>query len=261
MLGRLPGRLPGHLSGALVFLALAGIWEAVSRLGLVSPLYFPSVTTIAAMFWKLTASGLLPTQAGLTLGRAVAGLGLATAVAVPLGLAMGVSQRFRSLVTPCVEVLRPVPPPAIIPAAMLFLGIGAGMKIFVVFFACFFPILVGAADGARTVPPLFRQTAAAYGVSRLDTLAGVILPAAGPSVAAGFRTAVPMALIVAVLSEMIGATNGIGHYILRMQRTFAIPEMYAGVAMLGLMGLAVNAASQLGLARLLRWHDGRKTDK
>lgn len=247
--------------GLFVFLILAGGWEAVSRAKLVSPLYFPPVTTIAATFARLTASGLLPTQAGLTLGRALAGLALAAGCAVPLGLAMGVSRRVNGLFSPLVEVLRPVPPPAIIPAAMLLLGIGTAMKVFVVFFACFFPILIGTADGARAVPPGLRLSAAAYGLSRFDSLAGVILPAAGPSVAAGLRTALPMALIVAVLSEMIGATSGLGHYILRMQRTFAIPEMYAGVAALGLVGLGCNAAAQWGLARLLPWHNGRKAGR
>jgi len=247
-----------RFSGLLVFAALALLWEACSRARLVSPLYFPPISTIAAMFWKLTVSGVLPTQAGQTLARALAGLALAALVAIPLGLAMGVSRRIAGLLTPTVELLRPVPPPAIIPAAMLFLGIGPAMKLCVIFFACFFPILIGAVDGARDVALDFRLTAAAYGLSRRDTLLGVILPAAGPSVAAGFRTAVPMALIVAVLSEMIGATSGIGHYILRMQRTFAIPEMYAGVAMLGLMGLLVNAAVALVLGRLLRWHEGWK---
>lgn len=247
-----------RVTGLLVLLALAGLWEAVSRAGLVSRLYFPPVSTIAAMFWKLTASGLLPLQAGQTLLRALAGLALAALIAIPLGLAMGVSRRLSGLLSPTVELLRPVPPPAIIPAAMLFLGIGLGMKLFVIVFACFFPILVGAVDGARGVAPGFRLTAAAYGCTRFDTLARVVLPAAGPSVAAGFRTAVPMALIVAVLSEMIGATNGIGHYILRMQRTFAIPEMYAGVSMLGIMGLGVNAVVEGLLGRLLRWHDGWK---
>ncbi|WP_428563235.1 MAG: ABC transporter permease [Solidesulfovibrio sp. DCME] len=247
-----------RFSGLLVALALAVAWEAVSRAKLVSPLYFPPVTVIAATFAKLTVSGLLPAQAALTLGRALAGLALATGCAVPLGLGMGVSRRLRGLLAPLVEVLRPVPPPAIIPAAMLFLGIGEAMKVFVVFFACFFPILVSTADGARAVPPLFRLTAAAYGVSRVDTLARVLLPAAGPSVAAGLRTAVPMGLIVAVLSEMIGATSGLGHYILRMQRTFAIPEMYAGVLALGLLGLGLNAAAQWGLAKLLPWREGPK---
>ena len=105
----------------------------------------------------------------------------------------------------------------------------------------------------------FRLTAAAYGLRRSQLLFGVILPAAGPSLAAGFRTAVPMALIVAVLSEMVGASSGIGHYILRMQRTFAIPEMYAGVAWLGILGMGCNVAVERGLSRLLRWHEGWKS--
>ena len=248
-----------RLSGIVVLCALAGVWECVSRAGLVSKLYFPPVSTIAAVFWELTISGTLPAQAGETFARAVAGLLAALALAGPLGLAMGTSRRLSALLTPAVELVRPVPPPAVIPAAMLLLGIGTGMKLSVIVFACFFPILVGAVDGARHVEPGFRLTAAAYGLRRSQLLFGVILPAAGPSLAAGFRTAVPMALIVAVLSEMVGASSGIGHYILRMQRTFAIPEMYAGVAWLGILGLGGNLAVEHGLSRLLRWHEGWKS--
>jgi NitT/TauT family transport system permease protein len=245
-------------SGLVVLCALALVWEGVSRAGLVSRLYFPPVSGIAATFLEASVSGLLPAQAGETMLRAMAGLFAALAVAGPLGLAMGVSRRLAALLTPAVELLRPVPPPAIIPAAMLLFGIGTGMKLAVIFFACFFPILIGAMDGARNVEPGFRLTAAAYGLGRLALLFGVILPAAGPSVAAGFRSAVPMALIVAVLSEMVGASSGIGHYILRMQRTFAIPEMYAGVAWLGILGLGCNLAVERGLSRLLCWHEGWK---
>ena len=108
-----------RLSGLLVFCALAAAWEVLSRLGVVSRLYFPPVSTIAATFWDLTVSGLLPGQALSTVSRAVAGLLLALAVMAPLGLAMGVSRRLSALLTPTVELLRPVPPPAIIPAAML----------------------------------------------------------------------------------------------------------------------------------------------
>ena len=244
--------------GLLVLCALAVCWEGVSRAGIVSRLYFPPVSVIAATFFEASLSGLLPAQAGETMVRAMAGLLAALAVAGPLGLAMGVSRRLAAVLTPALELLRPVPPPAIIPAAMLLFGIGTGMKLAVIFFACFFPILIGAVDGARNVEPGFRLTGAAYGLSRGALLFGVILPAAGPSVAAGFRSAVPMALIVAVLSEMVGASSGIGHYILRMQRTFAIPEMYAGVAWLGLLGLGCNALVAATLSRILRWHDGWK---
>ncbi len=244
--------------GVLFFLFLAGVWEVVSASGIVSKLYFPRVSTILVTFWELTASGVLPLETFRSFARMGAGYGGAALTMIPLGVLMGVSRRAYSLFDPMIEFFRPLPPPAIIPAVMLFLGIGHGMKIFVIWFACSFPIVLNTADGVRQVPRLFIDTARSFSTGNRRLIARVILPCALPGIMSGLRISLPISLIVAVLSEMIGGTDGVGHFIMHMQRIFNIPEMYAGILMLGLVGYGLNAVF-LGVDRTaLSWYEGWK---
>ena len=242
--------------GALFMLVLALLAEVVSRTELVSPLYFPPVSKIAFAFFRLTESGRLPSEVLRSLIRMGCGWGLTVLLAIPLGLFLGTSPARRRLFEPLVEMLRPIPPPVIVPIAMLFLGIGDAMKIFVVFFASSFPVLTNTMDGVLAVPRTFVDTARSFGSSRAEVVWKVILPAAAPHILSGLRTSIPIALIVAILSEMVGGTDGIGRFILQMQRTFNIPEMYAGMAMLGITGYALNEAFMQLDGRLLDWHEG-----
>ncbi len=245
-------------SGPVFFLSLPLLWEAVSRSGLVSKLYFPTAADIIAVWFSLMADGTLPLALYQTFSRMAAGFFTAACLMIPLGAAIGLSPRLRLLFTPAIELLRPLPPPAIIPAAMLFLGIGSSMKIFVVFFACSFPILINAMEGARRVPRLFTDTGRVFGAGKGRLIWRVILPAASPRIMSGLRVALPIALIVAVLSEMVGSVDGVGHFILHMQRVFSIPQMYAGVVTLGLAGWIINALFMLADRKLLAWYGGWK---
>lgn len=171
---------------------------------------------------------------------------------------MGVSRGAYNLCEPLLELLRPLPPPVIVPVAMLFLGIGNSMKIFTVFFACAFPIVINTIDGVRSLHPVLYDTGRTYGLKRHQLIRKIVLPAAVPQIMAGLRTSLPIALIVVILAEMVGGTDGIGHYILRRQRTFDIPEMYAGIFMLGIVGYCLNRAF-FGIDRVvLGWHKGWK---
>ena len=252
-----PGK-SGRLTGLVVFFSLIGLWELVSRLGLVSRLYFPPATDIILVWLRLTADGVLPLALIQTFSRMALGYFAAAALMIPAGILLGVSPRLRALMSPGVEFLRPLPPPAIIPAAMLFLGIGAAMKIFVIFFACAFPILINSMDGALGVPRLFADTGRTLGAGKTRLFRQVILPAALPGVMSGLRVALPISLIVAVLAEMVGSVDGIGHFIVQMQRVFSIPQMYAGVATLGLAGWFFNALFMKADRKLLAWHCGWK---
>lgn len=249
---------PGRAASLLVFFSLIGLWELLSRLGVVSRLYFPPATDIIVVWLRLMADGVLPLALFQTFSRMACGYFAAAALMIPAGILLGVSPRLRALFGPSIELLRPLPPPAIIPAAMLFLGIGAAMKIFVVFFACSFPILINSLDGARGVPRLFADTGRTLGAGKARLFRQVILPAALPGVMSGLRVALPISLIVAVLSEMVGSVDGIGHFIVQMQRVFSIPQMYAGVATLGLAGWFFNALFMKADRKLLAWHCGWK---
>jgi ABC-type nitrate/sulfonate/bicarbonate transport system permease component len=154
-------------------------------------------------------------------------------------------------------LIRPLPPPAIIPVMMLFLGIGEAMKIIVIAFACSFPILINTMDGVRSVEPTLVDTAKTFGRNRYEIILQVIFPASLHQIFTGLRVALPIALIVDIVSEMVGALNGIGRFILVMQRSFNIPEMYAGVFLVAIVGYGLNSLLRYLNTALIGWHKAK----
>lgn len=236
----------------LIFLAI--LWEIVSRNKLISPLYFPPISKDLVAFYQLMLDGTLPLEVIRSLGRIFGGFFLAVAVMVPLGIVMGLFKPIYNLFEPLTELLRPLPSPAIIPVVMLFLGIGEAMKIIVIAFACSFPILINTMDGVRSVEPTLVDTAKTFGRSRYEIILQVILPASLHQIFTGWRVALPIALIVDIIAEMVGALNGIGRFILLMQRRFDIPEMYAGIFLVAIVGYALNALLRFMNKSLIGWH-------
>lgn len=196
-----------------------------------------------------------------TFERMACGFVLAAFFMIPLGILMGLHPVARNVFLPMIEFFRPLPPPAIIPAVMMFLGIGFASKVFVIFFACSFPILLNTMDGVRSVHPVFIQTGRSFGLCGLALIRRVILPASQPQILSGLRISLPIALIVAILSEMVGSNDGIGHFILKMERTFNIPEMYAGTFMIGIIGYTVNKIFVHFDRTILAWNLGWKTGR
>jgi NitT/TauT family transport system permease protein len=239
--------------GFLLFAALLLGWELSSALGLVDPVSVPRVSAILGSWLETLQNGQLLRQLLPSLGRIFAGFGLAVVVAVPLGLLMGTVSLFYRLLEPLTEFIRPIPAAAYIPVAILFLGIGNGMKVFVVFLACLFPILLNTYGGVRGVDQVLIDTGRTFGVSRLRALRQIVFPAALPSILTGMRISLGISLIVAVVSEMIAGNSGIGYFILDMQRIFRVPEMFAGIFTLGLLGFLINFAFLKLEQHLLRW--------
>ena len=169
---------------------------------------------------------------------------------------MGVWRWFFLLVEPLVEFLRPIPSPAYLPMAILFLGIDDGMKIFMVAFAAFFPILLNTVSGVRSVDPVLLETAKTFGYGRWQIISKVLLPAAASFILTGMRISLAIALIVTVIAEMVAGNSGIGFYVLNAQRSFLVPEMYAGVIALAFVGFGLNKIFVLVEHALLRWQRG-----
>jgi ABC-type nitrate/sulfonate/bicarbonate transport system permease component len=242
-------RWPGFLLVALLLVC----WEVGSATEFFDPVSLPPVSVVFAAWWNSIANGNLATALGPSLWRIFAGFGLAVLVGVPLGLLMGTVGFFYRLLEPLTEFIRPIPSAAYIPVAILFLGIGDEMKIFVIFLACLFPILLNTFGGVRNIDQVLMDTGRTFGVSRLEALRQIVLPACLPSVLTGMRISVGLALIVSVVAEMISGNSGIGYFILNNQRIFRVPEMFAGIFTLGLLGFLVNLAFLQAEAHLLRW--------
>jgi ABC-type nitrate/sulfonate/bicarbonate transport system permease component len=242
-----------ELTVPLLLLVLWGVWSSGS-----DTYYFPPLTDILQTFadtwvFERVGSDVVPSLVRLGLGYAIA-----CVVAVAAGLALGLSPALRRATDPIVQFLRAIPPPALLPFGILVLGVGTSMKVFIIAFVCLWPVLLNTIDGVAGVDPTLRETAQVYGIPPRDRLLRVTLPAAAPQIFAGMRTSLSLALILMVISEMVASTNGIGYFVLQSQRSFAIPEMWSGILLLGILGYVLNAIFLLVERRVLRWHRGAR---
>jgi ABC-type nitrate/sulfonate/bicarbonate transport system permease component len=246
--------LGGRWTGVALIFALLAAWELVAVNGIVRSPFFPPVSKVFATWFELVSTGELTRELASSLQRMFIGYGLAAAVGVVIGVVMGYFRPVFNLLEPLVELLRPIPSPAYIPMAILFLGIGDEMKIFMVFMATVFPILLNTYAGVRAVDPVQINTGRTFGLSSGQILREIILPASSPFVFAGLRVSLAIGLIVAIIAEMVAANNGIGFFILASQRSFLVRDMYAGVFTLALTGYVMNRLLVLIEGRLLSWH-------
>ncbi len=243
-----------QLSGLGFLILLIVIWEAASRLSLVHPVYIPPFSRVMQTWWELMVSGELPRQVWDSMGRFLLGYVLAVVAGVALGMFMGSSRWLYALLEPTVELLRPLPPPAIIPVAILLLGIEDTMKVFVIAFSCFFPVLVNTIHGVQGVERVLIDTARTFRLRSREIIWKVTLPAAAPSIVTGMRISLAIALILTVITEMVAANSGIGYFILDSERSFRVREMYAGILMLMLLGYLLNRAFVWIEAHSMRWY-------
>jgi ABC-type nitrate/sulfonate/bicarbonate transport system permease component len=244
-------------NGIAFLLALLALWELAAQAEWINALIVPPPTKILGIFIELVWSGQIPMQILVSMKRALAGYLLAAVVFIPLGIFMGLSPTIYRLFEVIVEMLRPVPPPVIIPVALLFFGLGDEMKIFVIFFSCAWPILLNTIDGVRGIDWVLLNTARTFGLSRGKIIWQVILPASSPQIVTGLRVSLPIMLILVVISEMIGSTDGIGYFVLDSQRRFKVAQMYAGMFTLALLGYTLNRLFNLLQRLVLPWQRGR----
>jgi len=201
----------------------------------------------------LVASGQIPMQIVFSMKRALAGYFLAAAVFIPLGIVMGLYRPAHRLLEVIIEMLRPVPPPVIIPVAMLIFGLGDEMKIFVIFFSCAWPILLNTISAVRNVDPTLLRLARSMDLSAPRLFQKVILPASVPTIFTGIRLAGAVSILVLVAAEMIGAKAGLGYLINATQYNFEIPQMYAGIITISAIGVAFNQLLVAVERRLSSW--------
>ncbi|MBL3699190.1 ABC transporter permease [Leucobacter luti] len=188
--------------------------------------------------------------------RILAGYTLALVAGIVLGITVGTSRRIRATVEPVLEFFRAIPPPVLVPIFMLFMGIGDGMKIAVIAIGCLWPILLNTVEGVRAIDPVLRDTARSYRFSRWGTLRRVTLPGASPQIVTGARQALSIGIILMVISEMFAAKDGLGFTIVQFQRSFAIPQMWGGVILLGVLGALLSLVFRVISGSVLTWYHG-----
>ncbi len=247
-------RHPVDIAGAVgVLAALLALWWLASHLQWVSKVFLPTPeATWASLCEGLVGGELWPfTQA--TVGRMLAGWGLAGLAGVALGALIGSSAWARAWIAPTLEFIRPLPASAVMPVAIALFGLSGGMVLAVVAFGAMWPVLLGTLHGLANVHPRLVEVSLMLGLSRTEFLWKIGLPNALPDIAAGLRLALTIALIVSVVGEMIASQSGLGQAILLAARAFRASDLFAGIVLLGLIGLVSNALLASAERRLLRW--------
>jgi NitT/TauT family transport system permease protein len=241
--------------GIILFLLL---WEALPRLGIVNPGYLSPPSAVVGAIFDLAENGALLKHLEASLWRSLAGLALAIVFGVGLGLLMGWFARLESVLDPLLQLFRQTSALALFPVFILFLGIGEGSKIAIIFWACFWPILLSTISGVKQVDTLLINSALSMGANRRFLFLKIVLPSASPSIFTGVRLAGAYCITALVAAEMIGAHSGLGFLTLNSQEVFQIPSMYAGILLLALVGLALNFLLALLERRFTRWRRGLK---
>jgi NitT/TauT family transport system permease protein len=237
---------------ALVLVALV-IWEAAARSGLWSRLLFPSLVSIAYELGQFLVTPERLHEAWVSLYRALGGFALAALAGVLIGIPMGRSRLVAGLLDPLFSGTYAVPKLALFPIFVFVFGIGSLSKVALVFLECLYPIVIMSYQGARSVNRVLLWSAQNMGASRRQALRRVVIPAAAPYVFAGFRVAVPVAMIVVVITEMVSSADGLGYLVIYSLSSLRTDRMLAVVVVIALLGYLLDRAVVLARDRLVYW--------
>jgi NitT/TauT family transport system permease protein len=237
----------------LPIVLLALLWEAATRLGLVSELAMPTLSSVLVAWVKLIASGELIKNALDSLYRAGMGLALAITIGGAAGIFMAWSRPINVLLSPIVEAMYPLPKSVLIPVTALWLGFGDGSKILLIFLGCMIPVTIGAFNGARSSEQTLLWSARSMGASRLRMLWDVVVPSALPELLTGIRTALALSFVLLVTSELISARQGLGYLIGFFGSSGIYDAMFASVLTVSLIGFIADRGYQRVMRRALQW--------
>ncbi|WP_422757237.1 ABC transporter permease [Paenarthrobacter sp. C1] len=239
---RVTAALGSGLWKSAAIVAFLALWE-LGPTYLASPstrVFLPPLHEVLLAWGKLFESGTIQGHIAASLTRSVAGFGAALVAGVSLGLLIAWYGRLNSVLNPLLELFRNTAALALLPVFTLLLGIGEESKISIVAYAAFFPVLLNTIAGVKTVDPLLIRAARSLGLNSFRLFQKVILPSAVPTIFTGIRMAGTASILVLIAAEMVGAKAGLGYLIVNAQSSFLIPDMYAGILTVSLLGLGAN---------------------
>lgn len=245
--------IPRAAKGATgVVVAVAG-WEALRAVGVLPAKSAPSVAAIVATAVRELTAGPLATAVLQTVYAWSAGMLVTVLVAVPLGALVGSSRWADAAAGLLFDFVRPIPAVALVPVAIVLLGLGLRMQMFLIAFAAVWPLLFNTRYGVRNVDPLLLDSGRVMGLNRPALLRRVVIPAALPAIFTGLRLAASIAVVVTVVTELVAAGTGIGHYIDVHYQVGDAREAFAGVFVTGVFGYLVNMGMLAADRRAVRW--------
>ena len=241
----------------VVPVGLIALWWVASA-GSTS-VFFPPLSRIAERFREVWLFDRFGSDIVPSLVRMMAGFALSAVVGVAVGLVLGLSRLLRRASNPTLQFSRSVPGPALVLVFLVVLGTSNGAKIVLIAFVGVFPVILNTMSGVADMEPVRRDVAHSYRLTRTQRIRHVVLPGAAPKIAAGMRISLGLSFIMMILSEYVGATNGIGHFTRGAATQFAIPDMWSGMVLLGIIGVLANLLFGTAERRALRWDHGERT--
>jgi ABC-type nitrate/sulfonate/bicarbonate transport system permease component len=230
--------VPYVLAGA----AITAAWELVVVGMRPDVSLLPPPWTVAKSFFRLTLSGELPLDTGISLARVFSAWLLSALVAIPLGLAMGYSRLLERLIDPVIELFRPISPLAWIPLAILWFGIGESGKVFIVFIGTFFPTLLATIAGVKGIDPVWLHAGQVLGCrDPASIFRKVIFPAALPSIVVGLRISFGTGWAAIIAAELVAARSGLGYLIANGMEILRADQVLVGMVMIGVLGVVFDA--------------------
>lgn len=235
------------------------LWALVSwgnaRLVVVNPSLLPGPWDVGASAWDMIKRGELHVHIWMSTKRVLQGFAIGALLGVALGTIVGQRRWARHTLEPVIELLRPIPPLALLPMMVIWFGIGEWSKIVFIAYACFFPIFVTAVEGISYVDEVLKRAAESLGASRTQRFFHVVLPAALPSILTGLRLGFGLSFFVIVAAEFVAADSGLGYLINEGRNFFLLSPMFVGAILVGLVGLVANGLVRRLEAHLLRWRE------
>ena len=234
-------------------IALLSAWQILAQSQIISPVFFPAPSRAFEVLISRFADGSIWPSIEATSLRMLVGWVLASLLGIIIGAAIGSSAVARDFLEPTLEFLRPLPASAIIPVAILFLGLSNEMSVSVIAFGAIWPVLLSSVYGFGSLQVRLREVCAALELGRVEFLRKIAFPGALPDILSGVRVSLAICLILAVVTEMQASLPGLGRDIFFAQRNFRSADLYAGLIVLGALGFLANYALLLVEKHLLRW--------
>jgi sulfonate transport system permease protein len=243
-----------HLwSGLLPFFLILGLWQAAASLGWANAYLLPSPLRVARALVHAAGSGELVRHSAASGLRVLAGFGLALSLALPSAVLASFAPRAMAALDPLLTFVRNIPPLALVPLLILWFGIGEASKLALIVLSSFFPVFMGALTGLRNVDPRLIEMGRSVGFSRLRILLRIMIPESVPSVANGLRLGLGYSWRALVGAEMVAASSGLGYWILDAEQMARIDAVFAGILVIGILGVLLDRSAYIVGARLLPW--------
>lgn len=229
------------------------MWQTLSQLGYIKPLILPPPSQVALAFWDLIRSGAMVRHVGISVLRVLEGFGIAAILGLGLGIAIGLSRTLERLTDLIIQLVKPIPPIAWIPLAILWFGIGEESKVYIIFLGAFFPIVISTIDGIRQTDQKFVEVARILEVPRFKFIRKVVIPGAYPAIMTGIRVGLMVAWMCVVAAELIAASSGIGYLIMDARQLSQSDVVLVGMITIGVIGKLMDSIIKRLEKRLIDW--------